>query len=429
MTQKSYPAIAKALKTASVTLLGGTSQTMAADWQIDSAVLFYQEDGGDRVSVIEPVIKGETELSDDEVLRLRLVADTLTGATPNGAVPTDNVQTFTSPSGDTTYNTEAGEQPLDDTFRDVRAAIDVEWELGNAQHQTHTLGGFLSGEYDYRAAGISYSYSEEINQRATTLTGSVGLGYDQYEPIGGAPVGLSPMPAFGGDKATDSDGSKTLVDLLAGITQVIDRQTLMQFNIGIGLRDGYLNDPYKILSVVDSAGNLLSYSPSPTGFGDYSYHYEKRPDSRQTHTLYWKTVHQFEQDVVNVSYRYFGDDWGIKSHTIDLHYRWELNNQHFLKPHVRYYQQSAADFYRAFLRADQAVPQYASADYRLAELSTITLGLLYGFERSRNEYFNVRLELMQQETTEPEKFGALTKYQLGTDTEAIIFQLGYSFVF
>jgi len=46
-----------------------------------------------------------------------------TGASPNGATPSDQVQTFTSPSGKGSMDAEAGKQLLDDTFKDTRIAV------------------------------------------------------------------------------------------------------------------------------------------------------------------------------------------------------------------------------------------------------------------------------------------------------------------
>ena len=54
------------------------------------------------------------------------------------------------------------------------------------------------------------------------------------------------------------DKSKDVTNILLGITQVINRHTLVQFNYSLSQSDGYLNDPYKILSVVDSVLGALA---------------------------------------------------------------------------------------------------------------------------------------------------------------------------
>ena len=106
-----------------------SAQTEQNEWDIDSGLLIYSESDG-RVSAIEPAIYAGRQLSDDERIDLRLVVDTLTGASPNGAHAAPVAQTFTTPSGRSSYTTKAGETPLDDTFRDTRVAFGADWEVG-----------------------------------------------------------------------------------------------------------------------------------------------------------------------------------------------------------------------------------------------------------------------------------------------------------
>jgi hypothetical protein len=83
--------------------------------------------------------------------------------------------------------------------------------------------------------------------------------------------------------------------------------------------------------------------------------------------------------VVSASYRYFFDDWGIKSHTVDMNYHWKMTDKHYLEPRIRYYAQSEADFYRVNLISGQPAPIEASADYRLAKFNGLTYGLKWGW--------------------------------------------------
>lgn len=73
--------------------------------------------------------------------------------------------------------------------------------------------------------------------------------------------------------------------------------------------------------------------------------------------------------------------------------------------------------------------QTASADYRLGDLTTTTLGLLYGAELGKQSEFTIAAEFVQQSGTEPAKFGALDNQILFPDVDAIIVQAGYRFNF
>ena len=97
----------------------------AKDWDIDSSLLYYGEDN-DRVKDVSLDISIRRALDEDRSFNLNFTVDSLTGATPNGAVPTNAVQTFTGASGGDGYTVQPGEMPLDPTFLDTRIAASGE---------------------------------------------------------------------------------------------------------------------------------------------------------------------------------------------------------------------------------------------------------------------------------------------------------------
>ncbi len=407
--------VRRALAVATGTLLAapGHAADGAADlpeWEVDSALLFYTEQ--DRVSAIEPVVEARRDLGDDESLRLRVVVDSLTGSSPNGAVPTGSPQTFTSPSGNSTYTTPANQTPLDPTFRDTRGAVSVEWERPAGRGSRILWGANVSKEFDYQSLGVSATWLYDTHGRNTTYTAGLAYSLDTVNPIGGVPVGLSPVPtSVGGAKATaGSDDTKQVFDVLLGVTQIIDRQSLVQFNLSLGRDSGYLTDPYKLLSVFDAGGNLRPADP---------YLYEKRPDSRQRQAAYVKWVRGFGDDVLYLSYRYFRDDWGIRSHTLGAKYRWQLGEHQYLQPELRWYRQSKADFYHYKLQ-DGAIPEVASADYRLADLKTVTAAVKWAFEADETSEWGFRAGLMRQQSDGDAPF---------PDVNAAFVQLNYRLSF
>lgn len=377
----------QALALATCTLLGAApparAESIVDGWRADGSILYYSEQ--DRVTVIEPVVFLKKTFADESTVNVRLVFDSMTGASPNGATATNAPQTFTSPSGLTTYTTPAGETPLYD-FDDERVALAVELEKPVNRMRRVVYGANASVEGDYYSLGASATLLQDFNDRLTTLTAGIAGSYDVVTPEGGTPVAmrlLSAPPT--GDEEGEGGESKTLADAIVGVTQVLSRRALMQLNYSVGYVSGYLTDPYKVISVVDgSTGATLDYR------------YEGRPDSRLRQSLYWKGVYHFNRDVVNLSYRYFWDDWGITAHTVDLHYRFELWKGSYLQPHLRYSKQTAADFYHHSLVSTDPVPQYASADYRLGDLLTTTVGLKLGVPVGRNGELSLRVESMKQ---------------------------------
>lgn len=405
--KKEPKSIRGALALATCSLLAGTSPANAAkEWEVDSAVLFYSE-GSDRVSLVEPVVSLRKALGDDEYVGMRIVIDALTGSSPNGAIPTDRVQTFTTPSGNSTYTVQPGETPLDPTFKDSRVALNGVWEKPLSERLKGVFSANFSTEYDYQSMGVTATLARDFNNRNTTLSAGASYSLDTIDPVGGTPVGLTSMPTFPAVKETQgSSEDKTVTEVLVGITQVLSRRTLMQLNFTYGLDDGYLTDPYKLLSIVDGAGDVSGYR------------FEKRPDERTRQVVFWRTLHQFSEDVLDVSYRYYWDDWGVSSHTLDTRYRYELGGGHYLQPHLRLYQQNGADFYH-FTLAEGPIPAYASADYRLGDMTTTTFGLKYGLAVSEDKEYSMRVEYMNQ-SDDNGRF---------EDVDAIIVQASYSFLF
>lgn len=424
---KHYSNIKHNLKAATGALLGSAAaispitSTLASEtgsgWETDVAVLIYNE--ADRVSAFEPAISTKKTFDDESVLGFKVVFDALTGASANGAASSDQIQTFTRPSGSGDYSTAAGDTPLDDTFRDTRVSLTASYETPVGRLNKMVYGANVSNEYDFLSLGGSATYMQDLNERNTTLTAGISFEYDSIKPVGGKPVPLSEMKANTEAQVRDgTDDTRIMTELLLGVTQIIDRNTLMQFNYGFALSDGYHNDAYKVTSVLDSSGNLIA--PNGVNGLNGTYLYENRPDSRSKHSFYGKVKRFLTGDVVDLSYRYMWDDWKVASSTIDMHYRKNFKKGWYLEPHLRYYSQEAAEFYRYSMTDTEAAALigskgYLTSDYRLGDMTATTLGLKLGFLTPNGNENSVRLEMYTQEPDLNEK------------VEAVILQYNYAF--
>ncbi len=388
------------LKSASACLLGagaalGAQASLPESWQCDMAVLVYSE--LNRVSAFEPAMALKKTFDDNSVLGVKLVVDSLSGASHNGAAANTAAQTFTRPSGHGSYTASANKTPLDDTFRDTRInlSINYEYELSRLEKMQWGVNG--SSEYDFLSVGGSGTYVRDINQRNTSLSAGVSFEVDNIRAVGGFAQPLSEMQANTlAQGKIGSSHTRIMVETLLGVTQIIDHKTLMQINYGLALSDGEHTDPYKIVSVLDSEGDLIAAN----GLNG-TYLYERRPDSRIRQNVFAMVKRYLLGDVVDVSYRYSWDDWGIKSNTVDTHYRVNLAHDNmsptfYLEPHLRFYQQQGADFYRHSIVNNEALPSYLSADYRLADMQATTVGLKIGFLSPGGHQSSVRLEYYRQ---------------------------------
>jgi Protein of unknown function (DUF3570) len=202
------PGVRRALAAAAAGLLAGghakaqEAPVDAPTTTIDSAVLLYQE--VHRVQAIEPEVNLSHKVNEDSTFSFGLTADSLTGATPLGAVPSTLPQSYVRPykivplgtpvtvttaSGGSTVvlvppPTGAKTQtlaastivapntyPFDHAFHDERIAGHLGWEQALTQNFKVDGGIAYSKEHDYRSesAHIGLSLSRSAGRRRRSL--------------------------------------------------------------------------------------------------------------------------------------------------------------------------------------------------------------------------------------------------------------------
>lgn len=416
----------EALSIAARTLLGlGAAGATVAEtvepWSVNSGTMAFTE--FDRVTWLVTAINARKQVDAANALALDLTFDVLVGASPNGANAAGDVQVFTSASGQDEFAVAPGETPLDDDFADNRIGVNLGWERALTEFTTLGVGANASSEFDYTSLGGELSVARDFDQRNTTVLTGLSYAFDMVHPVGGVPTPLASMqPANTLQPRQGASEDKTVADLLLGVTRVVDRRTVAQFNYGYSLADGYLTDPYKLVSVVSAAPGAALGTP-------VDYVYEFRPGDRAKQSLYGAIKRQLSRGVLDFSYRYLWDDWGITSHTLDLRYRRALEDNRYIQPHLRYYHQSAADFYDHSLVSGDSLPALVSADYRLGEFDAVTLGLKYGRALSRGRELGIRVEYYAQfgDSHPADAIGEQRSQDLFPTVDAITATLTYSF--
>ena len=410
----------------------------AKDWSVDTSLLYYGEDNG-RVEDVSLMASIRRAFDEDHSLNFSLTVDSLTGATPNGAVPANAPQTFTGPSGGGSYIVAPGEQPLDTTFLDTRIALAASWQqsLGNAMRWSvglQRLGRVrLPAPRPRRAPRARLQHAQHDRLRRRRLRpGRDQAGRRHARSASRRWPGRSrtrTATTAARPAAATPDDSKDVADLLIGVTQVLSRRSLLEVAYSYGQSDGYLTDPYKILSVVDPVtgvpvGGTRGRGAVPVPLRDSA---RTRAPSRACSP---SGAMRSTATRSRSTSAYMDDDWGVASQTAEARYRWNINDRSYLEPHLRWYTQSAADFYRTVLFAGDALPEFATADYRLADLDAYTIGAKYGLRTDHGE-FSVRLEYYQQSPTESpgSAVGDLAGFDLTPDMKAVIVQFGYQFDF
>jgi len=129
------------------------------------------------------------------------------------------------------------------------------------------------------------------------------------------------------------------------------------------------------------------------------------------------------------------DDWGVRSDTAQLHLRWTFSNRNrYIEPTIRWYRQTAADFYIPFiLSTERPTTGDESSDSRLGAFHALTYGVKYAQKlpglgsRSESE-INIRAEYYQQTFNErlPVPAG-LQGLDLYPALKAVLVQIGWRF--
>ena len=270
--------------------------------------------------------------------------DDMSGSSPWYVRPTDTVNAAGDPlvvmSGAT----------IDDTRYDFSLKADYFGEKF-----TISPGIGFSTEKDYEAISGGVEVEYEFPNKATSVRGGVAVSFDEIEPTQLAGV----------NRVNSED--KENYSIFGGVTQVINKYTVIQTTLGISYFDGFLSDPYKQAWV---AGSVLP---------------DSRPGDRTQYT--WATrLRRYSEllgAALHVDYRFYYDDWNVRSHTLDLGIHKVTESGWAFDSSIRYYSQTQADFYEPFYRQVRTDGDYSS-DYRLSPYGSIAFRL--GLSETINDW-------------------------------------------
>ncbi|MEE9279624.1 MAG: DUF3570 domain-containing protein, partial [Myxococcota bacterium] len=261
-----------------------------------------------------------------------VVHETMSGASPQYVVPDAAGAPVQVMSG----------ASISDERNDLLVSLNRYFDNGRLGFST----GF-SSENDYAAINLGMDGETHFNEGNTTLSGGVGMSYDTIEPTDAGLFTTRP-----------DEEDKQSYSLHLGLSQILNRASLLQTSVTYRHSRGYLSDPYKQVFVV--GGVFLP---------------DERPEVRNQ--LSW--LSRFRGHVrelggtLHADYQFHIDDWGISSHTFGLAWYQKLGRL-TLTPSTRYYSQTAAKFYEPYFLALPTITQYSS-DFRLAAYGSLTLGI------------------------------------------------------
>lgn len=225
------------------------------------------------------------------------------------------------------------------------------------------LGLSTSSEPDYRADAISFDVAQETFGGMTT----VNLGFTR----GADKVGQKTIGYF--DQAKHWQ-------YRVGVTQILTARWLASANLEAISDTGYLGNPYRAARVFGAAVP------------------ENLPRTRSSRAINLRAIGDLgSRDAVRGSYRYFWDNWQVKSHTVEGGYSRYVGESFLFDGFLRYYKQEKASFYSDDA---QSQAQFVTRNRQLGTYDGNTLGgkVTYSWKKAPGQYeikFNGALELLR----------------------------------
>jgi hypothetical protein len=222
---------------------------------------------------------------------------------------------------------------------------------------TYSAGVIDSKESDYVADTAYFALSQDMFGDLTTVSLSYKRGWnDVFRNVKQADGSRVRDPSFA-DQA-DTRG------YALGLTQILTRNLILGLNYEVITDQGFLNSPYRSVRFADTG--------SPNGFSLEREIYPRTHTSnaasaRLKYYLPWRAS-------IDGSYRFYTDTWGVVGQNIDLTYTHPAWKRWIFDGHVRYYHQTAADFYSDLFPRQQS-QNFLARDKELATYNAFTVGL------------------------------------------------------
>ena len=354
------------LSAVTISILYTITATASSDDYVRINYMNYTE-SGNGVQVQAPAVEVNKNFGVDYTLNASIVSDTVSGATKIYADTTSGASAFASRDVISNIN---NLNKTDVKFEERRTAINANLIQRLKNRDEIKYGVNFSYESDYQAIGLNTGFMHWLDKNKNRSL-NIGLSYanntilNRHDSVSGA------------SKAETSSDIGTEI----GITQLIDKNSLISASVFYDIESGYLNNPY--YTIVRNSNTLTN---------------EERPDKRVAIGFNIGYTKAFSKSFTSkLKYKYYSDDWDIKSHTIDINNYYELNSKFILGFGYRYYTQSQASFYNES-KTYFTNEQYASSDERLSTFTSSTLKTSLDYKYNKKISYNISFNKYTQST-------------------------------
>lgn len=234
---------------------------------------------------------------------------------------------------------------------DVRIYPSLSWSVENEKKGTTlALGLSSSTEYDYQSFGGNIAFSTKTKNRSGEFTAKFQTYLDQVSLI--LPIELR---ATNSGKGHDNNGTASRNTFAGSLSysQIINERLQVMFLADVVQQNGYLSLPFHRVY-----------------FNDGSVHQENLPSSRFKIPLGFRANYFLGDNlIIKTYYRYYTDNWGLKSNTAEIEVPIKINPFFSISPYYRYYNQTAAKYFAPY-QVHTVADEYYNSNYDLAKFNS-----------------------------------------------------------
>jgi hypothetical protein len=232
---------------------------------------------------------------------------------------------------------------------DSRIFPSVTWSMENAKKGTTVGAGLsMSTEFDYQSFGGNLQFSKKTANGMGEFTAKAQAFIDQLKYI--LPIELRP----GGGSDDDYPWkSRNSYSGSLSWSQIVNQHFQLMLVAEVVQQQGYLGLPFH--RVYLNTGSVRV---------------ENLPDSRTKIPIGLRANYFLGDKVIIRSfYRYYHDNWGLSSHTINLEVPVKITPFVSVIPFYRYYTQTAVDYFAPY-RQHTLTEQYYTSNYDLSKFNS-----------------------------------------------------------
>jgi len=358
---------------------------LQAEDYVNIQYLNYSE-SDDRTSVSAPAIEINKDFGLDYTLNLKVVLDSVSGASPTYyeekidtvSTASSTVDTVNSPSA---YDT--GENINKDNikygnieYEEVRKSVSTTLITRMDNRDELTMGLSYSAENDFYAHGVSMDYLHWTDSsKNTSINGGVSYQYNQV--LVNCIDNVSCDSVSGASEQLDQN----VVSAEVGVMQVLDTTSFVKASLFYTNESGYLNSPYHNVIVEDN--------------GIYNIVKENKPEERNAYGVFLKYFKNIDNTTFQLNYRFYKDDWDLTSNMIDFNVFQQIDDL-TINLGVRYYNQSEVNFYNK--NYFDIMDEYKTSDERLSNFDSFDYKLGIKYKITDSISYNAGVSLYEQST-------------------------------